>query len=334
MAEMLKLPEDSDMCPIYCPKHLQKHIDDVKAGNSGAAKLQKNKKPSKAPKAAKVAQSEQPVTSGLNISLNLDIDEGEGSELDLDFSENEAEGEGGSDDDLDRLDFVDEEYESKEPKKRGPKKQKKKVNPEDQVLAKKLREQEKQHKKEQKAIERQKRNEERSIKLQREKEERASERKSRKESKKQQKLDRENEKKKIIVRRPLVGRQLEPLEQQTNKQWKSFMEMGKKREQELIDKKFAKRKDRIKKRDEKDAKKKQEIKKKSSVVVLATKHQKVVSTQKNEAFELAKKQYLEQQRKKNTGIVIKARKTNKQMLKSAPKSIVKKVVEPLPPTDD
>jgi colicin import membrane protein len=306
MAEVLNLAEDCDMCPIYCPKHLQKHIDAVKNGET----------------LDEVTKDKQPKSKKSHQNQN-DFEEELDSKEDEDFSE----GEGEEEERLSQLEFV----EGESPNKKGRKKRSR-VEGDGLSAIRQEREAEKQRKKLEREAEREKRKQEKQRKLEIEKQIRAEERKKRKEFKKQEKLQKEQDMKKVIIRRS-VGRNLESNAVQKSNQWKTFMEMGKKREQELHEMKKKKKLMRQKKRVEKEDKKKEESKNKAKFI-LSTKHQEVKDAPKNEAFEMAKKQYLEQIRKQKAGVVITAKRTTKQMLSKAPKSIIKKKAQESQPTDD
>ena len=315
MSVMLKLPEDSDVCPVYCPKHLQHHIDNVKAGieDSVISKYQKNKQPTKKSK-SKNKSSFYIEQKSNNVSIDFD------GNVDLNLSNEDNDSDGS----ISKEDYDDEDFnEQKEARQWLKKQNKKRVSPEELQATKLLREQEKQRRQQERNIEKDRQREERKIKQEREKQERAIERKQRKELNKAQKEAKLKEIRKVIIRKPTMIIKETWNDNQSTNQWKTFMEMGKKREQEIIDQKNAKKVTKEKKRLEKDNKKKDEDKKKTSVV-LAAKHQKVENKPKNEAFELAKKQYAEEMKKKNSAIVIKTKRTAKQMLRNVPKNIIKK----------
>ena len=315
MSEMLKLPEDADMWPIYWPKHLQLHIDNVKAGitDSAFSKYQKNKQPTKKPKKKKNKSSFY-----IEESNNFNVDFDGNVDISLSNDENDSDGS------ISPLELEDEEFnETKESKLISKKPLKKKTNSEELEVARIMRDQEKQRKQQERIQERERIREERKFKQEQEKQERAIERKQRKEIKKAQKVAKLKEQRKVVIRKPTMIINENRAEITTSNQWKTFMEMGKKREQEILDQKNAKRTIKEKKRQEKENKKKDEDKKKVAVV-LAAKHQKVENKPKNEAFELAKKQYIEEMKKKNSAIVIKTKKSAKQMLRSVPKNIIKR----------
>ncbi|CAI2384265.1 unnamed protein product [Moneuplotes crassus] len=290
-AELLNLPDDIEMCPIYCPKHLQKHIDDAKNGKEHQI-IKKNKQP----------DSSLPAYDA--------------EEDDLDFTD---EGSLHSEDSECDLDLEQEDLGNVKKPKRG----KNKKTDEEFKVEKELRKAEKERVKELKKAEREAKKEERRKRLQEEKEARAIERKRRNEERKAQKLRKEKEKRKVVIRKPQVLHKEE--QSKATDKWKAFMQMGKKREQEIYQKKHARKIMKEKKRIEKENKKKKEEKKKCAVVV--TKRPPVEKKQdkaQNEALEKAKKDYLQQKKRQEAAIIIKTAKVPKARLRNAPKTVVRK----------